>query len=147
MIFLVTPPPVDQFKTKKHDQENGHADTIRTSAVTAAYAEKTREVARAGRGVILIDLWQAVMDEAVSLTPKEYEVGGPWLGSPENGKSGGLDTLLPDGLHMSGDAYRVFLDILTPHIREFADDEVDRKEYIFPDWLELCPPNLAPKFI
>ncbi|KAL7789932.1 SGNH hydrolase [Trichoderma ceciliae] len=141
-IMLVTPPPVDEIKLKVLDVEQGHATAIRRSAVSASYAEKAREVARENPGVILIDLWQAIMDEAISMSPEDYRAGGPWLGSPENGKQGGLDKLLPDGLHMRGEGYKVFFDEIKAHIGQDIVPE-DRGDYVLPDWRIVCPPKVA----
>lgn len=142
-ILMVTPPPVDQIKIAGLDKSWGHEGPTRTSAITASYAEKAREVARENEGVILIDLWQAIMDKAIAMAPGDYQPGGPWLGSLECGKQGGLDTLLPDGLHMNGEAYKVFHDIVIPHVGQqwvgLADD--DKRDYVFPDWRELNVPE------
>lgn len=142
-ILLVVPPPVDQIKLASLDKSWGHQGPTRTSAITASYAEKAREVARENPGVIIVDLWQAIMDKAISMAPDDYQPNGPWLGSPENGKQGGLATLLPDGLHMNGEAYKVFYEAVLPHIGQqwagLADD--DKRDYVFPDWRELNPPK------
>ncbi|KAK2592476.1 hypothetical protein QQS21_009821 [Conoideocrella luteorostrata] len=140
-ILLVTPPPVDEIKITKLDTADGHTSTTRMLARSAAYSEKAREVARENPGVIVIDLWKAIMDKAISMTPNDFTPGGPWLGSPENGKQGGLDSLLHDGLHLSGDAYRVFYDELKVHIgEEWASlPGHDRTGYLFPDWRVLNP--------
>lgn len=140
-ILLVTPPPVDELKLKGLDIEQGHASAIRSSAVSTAYAEKAREVARENPGVVLIDLWQAIMGEAISMSPGDYQPGGPLLGSPENGKAGGLDKLLPDGLHMGGDGYRVFFDTIKAHIGQEIDPE-NRADYVLPDWRVVNPPKV-----
>ncbi|KAF4968231.1 hypothetical protein FSARC_4322 [Fusarium sarcochroum] len=138
-ILLVTPPPLDEIKTTPRSIENGHRGAVRTSAVSAAYAEVARQVAQANPGVQIVDLWKAQMDKAISLTPGDYTTGGPWLGSPENGKQGGLDALLHDGLHMSGAGYRVFYEALTPFIGKewhgLPGD--DRRGFVIPDWREL----------
>ncbi|KAL7820197.1 SGNH hydrolase-type esterase domain-containing protein [Trichoderma aethiopicum] len=140
-ILLVTPPPADEIKLKDLDIAQGHASAIRSSAVTASYAEAARQVARENPGVVLIDLWQAIMGEAISMAPGDYQPGGPWLGSFENGKQGGLDTLLPDGLHMGGAGYRVFFDELKAHIgQDIVPDE--RGDYVLPDWKVLNPPKV-----
>jgi lysophospholipase L1-like esterase len=141
-ILLVTPPPVDEIKIAKLDLAGGHTEATRRSAVSAAYADKVREVVRENPGAVLVDLWQAIMDKAISMAPSDYQSGGPWLGTPENGKQGGLDALLPDGLHMSGAAYRVFYDTILPHIgQDWAQlPEGDRTGYLFPDWKVLNPP-------
>lgn len=138
-ILLVTPPPLDEIKTTKADLAWGHSEGIRESAISAAYSEKAREVARENPGVVLIDLWQAIMEKAISMAPNDYQPGGPWLGTLKNGKQGGLDQLLHDGLHLSTEAYKVFFETVIPHIGQqwvgLADD--DRSDYVFPDWRDL----------
>ncbi|KAM5362513.1 hypothetical protein ACJZ2D_012503 [Fusarium nematophilum] len=139
-ILLVTPPPLDEIKSTPRNLAWGHSRGIRTSAISASYSEGARQVARENPGVIVVDLYQALMDKAIAMAPGDYTAGGPLLGSPENGKQGGLDVLLHDGLHMSGAAYRVFYDTLRPHIgnewKDLADD--DRTGFVLPDWRDLC---------
>lgn len=136
-ILLVTPPPIDELKHGKLDAEAGISSPIRTSAISASYSEKAREVAKENEGVVLIDLWQALMDKAISMAPDDYQPGGPWLGSPQNGKAGGLDTLLPDGLHMCGEAYRVFFDALRLHIGQEWSGKEDDDVFVYPTWRKL----------
>ncbi|KAK7422366.1 hypothetical protein QQX98_001645 [Neonectria punicea] len=142
-ILLVTPPPLDQLKVRVLNMAAGHSQETRTSAISASYSEMARQVARENPGVVLVDLWKAIMDKAIEMAPGDYQAGGPWLGSPENGKPGGLEELLPDGLHMSGKAYRVFYDTIIPHIGKkwqgLAGD--DRTGYILPDWRDLAGVN------
>lgn len=139
-ILLVTPPPLDEIKHGDLTREDGLEDPLREHVVSAAYSEKAREVARENPGVVLIDLWQALMDKAIELTPADYQSGGPWLGSLKNGKSGGLDTLLPDGLHMGGDGYRVFFEAVRPHIgTEWAGLSLD-SDFVYPSWRQLHLP-------
>lgn len=142
-ILLVTPPPVDEMKLTKLNTAEGHASAIRSFATSASYSEMAREVARENAGVILVDLWKALMEAAIALTPEDYQAGGPWLGSPENGKAGGLDHLLPDGLHMNGDAYRVLYEQIWPHIGREWSDVPGRNStgFLFPDWLDLNEAN------
>ncbi|KAG6000792.1 hypothetical protein E4U21_005011 [Claviceps maximensis] len=145
-ILLVVPPPVDEIKLAKLDVANGHASTRRKSAISAAYSEKAREVARENPGVVLIDLWKAVMDKAIAMTPQDYRPGGPWLGSPENGQQGGLDKLLPDGLHLSRDAYQLLYDEIESHIGEEWRDLSEKDSYagyVFADWKVLNPIGLS----
>ncbi|PHH61104.1 hypothetical protein CDD81_766 [Ophiocordyceps australis] len=142
-ILLVTPPPIDEIKLTKLDRDAGLAECIRVFETSAAYSEKAREVARENAGVVLIDFWQALMNKAISLAPDEYQEGGPWLGSLANGKAGGLDSLLPDGLHLSGEAYRVLWEKIRRHIG--SDDAAqDSSGYLYPDWRELCNLGAAP---
>ena len=130
-ICIVTPPPLDEIKVTREDKKNGHSEAIRRAAVSAAYSEKAREVAREN-DLILIDLWKAIMDAGIAKAPGDYTPGGPWLGTPENGKQGGLDELLPDGLHMNGEAYQILYNAIAPHIKMPA-------KKVFPEWSELNP--------
>ncbi|KAF6844962.1 GDSL-like Lipase/Acylhydrolase [Colletotrichum musicola] len=140
-ILLVTPPPIDEIRITKLDLDWGHPKPTRTAKISAAYTQAARDVAAEVPGVTLIDLWKALMDHAVSKTPG-FKAGGPLLGTPELGEQGALADLLPDGLHMSGQAYKVFYDAVVPHIgKEWAGlPEDDRTDYVLPDWRDLNPP-------
>ncbi|KAJ4200719.1 hypothetical protein NW767_007338 [Fusarium falciforme] len=140
-IILVTPPPLDEIKSTPRSLGNGHKAALRHFAVSASYSEVVRQVAKENPGVALVDLWQVFMDKAAEMaSPGDYTPGGPLLGSPENGKQGGLDVLLPDGLHMGGQGYQIFYDALLPHIgKEWKGlGEEDRTGWAIPDWRDLC---------
>lgn len=79
------------------------------------------------------------MDKAIEMSPGDYQPGGPNLGTPENGKRGALKELMPDGLHMSGQAYRIFYNLVIPHIgQEWSGlPDTDKSGYILPDWRSL----------
>ncbi|KAL7626840.1 hypothetical protein AAE478_003614 [Parahypoxylon ruwenzoriense] len=134
-ILLVTPPPVDEIRITELDLAVGQAQATRQAAVSAAYSETARVVAAEIPGVVLIDLQKAIMDKAISLTA-DFGAGGPPLGHP-GGKRGVLEQLLPDGLHMSGESYKVFFDIVKPHIGPFLE-----RQTVFPDWRVLNPGTL-----
>ncbi|KAG7133622.1 GDSL esterase/lipase like protein [Verticillium longisporum] len=138
-ILLVTPPPVDEIRIEVLDKEKGWPETTRYSAISAQYSQLARDVAAEHEGVVLIDLWKALMDHAVAKTP-DYETGAgrPLLGTFESGQRGVLADLLPDGLHMSGEAYRVFYDAVVPHIGTewVGRGDDDRTGYQLPDWRE-----------
>ncbi|KAI0118670.1 SGNH hydrolase [Nemania sp. FL0031] len=134
-ILLVTPPPLDEMQSFATDLAHGHTEPVRKAAVSAMYSEKVRQVAAEIPGVVLIDLQSALMEKAISMTP-DYDPSGPPLGYPEGGKRGALEQLLPDGLHMSGESYRVFFDIVKPHIT-LPDDY-----YVYPDWRIMNPGNI-----
>ena len=136
-ILLVTPPPVEELKHSALDLAVGRNPPIRKAAVSAGYSEKAREVARETPGVILIDLWQAIMDKAISMTPNDYQPGGPWLGTPQNGKAGGLEDLLPDGLHMSGEAYRAFWEAISPHLGQEWEGKAADADFVYPTWQKI----------
>jgi lysophospholipase L1-like esterase len=133
-ILLVTPPPVDQIRIHEVDtREYGHEEATRYSSITAEYSQTAREVAAEIPGVVLIDLWKGLMDHAISKTPG-FAAAGQLLGSPECGQQGGLKDLLPDGLHLSGEAYKIFLDLILPHIMLPSGET---EGYLFPGWKEM----------
>ncbi|KAJ8128945.1 hypothetical protein O1611_g4687 [Lasiodiplodia mahajangana] len=134
-ILLVTPPPLDEMQSFATDLAHGHKEPVRKAAVSADYSDKVRQVAAEVPGVVLIDLQKALMEKAISMTP-DYDPSGPPLGYPETGKRGALEQLLPDGLHMSGESYRVFFDIVKQHITLPAD------YYVYPDWRIMNPGNI-----
>ncbi|GAP90049.1 putative GDSL-like lipase acylhydrolase [Rosellinia necatrix] len=134
-ILLVTPPPLDEVQGSITDRQHGHMEPVRRSAVSARYSQTAREVAAEVPGVVLIDLQKALMEKGISMTP-DYDPSGPLLGSLERGDSGGLKRLLPDGLHMSGEAYRVFFEIVKPHIK------LPTNFYVYPDWRIMNPGNI-----
>ncbi|KAI1816819.1 SGNH hydrolase [Poronia punctata] len=133
-ILLVTPPPLDEIKSYEVDLEIGHKEPCRKAAISAQYSEVARQVATEVPGVVLVDLQKAIMEKAISLTP-DYDPSGPPLGYAEGGKRGALKQLLPDGLHMSGEAYKVFFDIVKPHIKM-------PEEFVHPDWRIMNPGNI-----
>lgn len=134
-IFLVTPPPLDEIRITKLDMAWGHSAATRQAKISASYTEAVRQVAAENPGTTLVDLWKALMDTAVAKTPG-FDPNGPCLGDPMGGQQGYLEHLLPDGLHMSGESYRVFFDLVKPLIgSEWAGfPEADRVGYILPDW-------------
>ncbi|KAL2754631.1 hypothetical protein ACRALDRAFT_1081592 [Sodiomyces alcalophilus JCM 7366] len=135
-VLLVTPPPVDEIGMKKTDLAHGWPDVSRHAALSAEYSQIARDVA-AETGAVSIDLYAALLDYAVARTPG-HDANGPRLGTFELGESGKLAELLPDGLHLSGEAYKVFFEKVLPHIHpEWAGEDADRSGYLFPDWREL----------
>lgn len=114
------------------DLQRGHPQVSRHASVSAAYSDAARRIASEVPGVTLIDLHKGLMDKAISLTPG-FRADGPPLGYPETGR-GGLAQLLPDGLHMSGEAYKVFFDLVEPHIGPFPEG---CEGYPFPGWQTL----------
>lgn len=136
-ILLVTPPPLDEIRLTKLDLDYGHKEVTRHASVSAAYSEAVRQVAGAVPGVVLVDLQKAVMDKAISMTP-DFDASGPPLGYPE-GKRGALEVLIPDGLHMNGDAYKVFFDLVKPHVGPFP---ATTEGFIFPEWRKMNPGSL-----
>ncbi len=110
-ILIVTPPPVNEVHLEAEDFKKGYAAVTRRQSVTAKYAEAIRDIAVEfkDRQVLLVDLWAALMKEGARLTPGFVE-GEALLGSVESGDSSGLRTLLADGVHLTGSAYKIFLE-------------------------------------
>jgi lysophospholipase L1-like esterase len=136
-IFIVTPPPLDQIRVTVLDMEHGHPAAARQTKVSAAYSEAARQVAAENAGVTLIDLHKALMYRAIEMTPG-FDPKGPALGDPEGGIRGYLEHLLPDGLHLSAESYRIFYDLVRPHIdvNPPSRENQDRTGWVLPDWRE-----------
>jgi len=140
-IFLVTPPPINECHLELVDLKKGYSAVTRQQSFTSQYAETIREIATEfkDRKVILVDLWAALMKEALRRSPGNVE-GGALLGSKEAGDSEGLRGLLVDGLHLTGLAYRIFLDALLPLLDTiFKEGHKDALPWVFPHW------SIAPK--
>ncbi|KAI1335754.1 SGNH hydrolase-type esterase domain-containing protein [Xylariaceae sp. FL0016] len=132
-ILLVTPPPLDEITSFRLDLANGnHKEPCRKAAVSAQYSQTVRDIAKEVPGIVLIDLQKTLMDYAIKKTP-DFDAKGPLLGYPESegGQSGAFEQLLPDGLHMSGEAYEVLFNIIQPHIESATLN--------FPDWRVMNP--------
>lgn len=128
-ILLVTPPPLDEIRTTELDTPT-HGQSQRESARSAAYSQAARDVAASVPGTVLIDLQKALMDVAVEKTPG-WDGSKGVLGSLDSGERGYLPNLLPDGLHMSGEAYKVFWDLLKEEIDVPEDWSA---QFVWPEW-------------
>ncbi|OHF03712.1 GDSL-like Lipase/Acylhydrolase [Colletotrichum orchidophilum] len=137
-ILLVNPPPLDEIRMLERDLEKGHGQASRSAAVSKTYSDAALSVAAEFPGVVPVDLHKAVMRRAVSMTPG-FTPSGPPLGHPE-GQRGALEVLIPDGLHLGGEGYRVLFELVKPHIGPF---EESREDYRLPDWKILNPGSLG----
>lgn len=126
-IMVVTPPPVDGVRLGQLERMEGAKTTSRQAPVTAQYAEAARRVAADVPGTTLIDLWKTMMDLAVARTPGFDAKGGALLGDETTGKSSYLTDLLSDGMHLSGDGYRLLFDEVQKHIEPEG-------KYVYPEW-------------
>ncbi|KAK0646034.1 SGNH hydrolase-type esterase domain-containing protein [Cercophora newfieldiana] len=136
-IFLITPPPLDQIRLTELDLAIGHKAATRHSTVSAAYSQAVREVA-AEQGVGLVELWKTLMDTAIAQTPGFDPTQGFLLGDPAGGLRGHLEHLLPDGLHLSAESYRIFYNLVRPLVgSEWAGTpEEARVGFVLPEWRE-----------
>jgi len=131
-VILVTPPPLDEIHATRLDLEKGMPYAKRQAKISALYAEAVRKVAGEVDGVVLVDLWKAIMDVAVAKTPG-FDASSGSLGDPSSGTRGYLEKLLPDGLHMNGEAYRIFYDAVAPHVG-LEESPADGHVSVFPEW-------------
>jgi lysophospholipase L1-like esterase len=146
-VLVVTPPPLDEIRRTELDVAQ-HGRATREQARTAAYSQAAREVAAelaqqqqqmekrssSSPSVVCVDLAKALMDHAVANTPG-WDASQPPLGSAAGGRRGYLERLLPDGLHMSGEAYRVLWALVEPEIEpRFPNDNTEG--YVWPVWRE-----------
>lgn len=111
---------------------------LRETGRSASYSQAARAVAAEIPGVTLVDLQKALMDVAVANTPgwdaaKEEHA----LGSVESGRRGHLEKLLSDGLHLSGEAYRVLWGLVEGEIPG-NDTFGEKQNYVHPAW-ETAP--------
>ncbi|KUJ23843.1 SGNH hydrolase [Mollisia scopiformis] len=135
-ILLCTPPPIDEIHITELDLACGWESGTRTSENTATYAQVVRDIASAAdEKVVLVDLFASLMENAISMTP-DWKAEHGILGSVKSGMRGWLEKLLPDGLHMSGEAYKVFSKLVVEEIgREWRDEKKAGENYEPPSWV------------
>jgi hypothetical protein len=134
-IVLVTPPPIDETRQEEFDAIRGYP-LCRRARITAEYAEAARQAgAEIGGDLVVLDLWSAVMAEAIRRTPNPNP-NGPILGTKQLGSNKALTNLMPDGLHFGNAGYSIFFKVL---LYAVESKWPTLPPYIFPLW------NVAPK--
>ncbi|CAK7238741.1 MAG: hypothetical protein STHCBS139747_000159 [Sporothrix thermara] len=137
-ILVVTPPPVDGIRLNEYERINsGRTTTSRQALVTAKYAEAARRVAQSVPDATVVDLHKALMDLAISRTAGYDPKSGLVLGDEAGGQRGYLSKLLTDGLHLSGEGYRVLFEELRPHI-DPPNPRQTMEGWALPEW-RLAP--------
>jgi lysophospholipase L1-like esterase len=106
-IILVTPPPIDENQQEEVDAMRGYP-LCRRADVAAEYAEAARQVGAENGDLLAVDLWSAVMAEAIRSAPN-HDPNGPVLGSKQLGSNEALVGLAPDGLHFGSAGYSIFI--------------------------------------
>lgn len=130
-VLVVTPPPLDEIRTTELDVPK-YGRGLRQTARSAAYSQAARDVAASVAGVKVVDLQRALLDVAAARTPGWDAATQPPLGSSAaGGQRGYLETLLPDGLHLGGEAYRVFFGLVAAEIKLPG---ADAEGYVHPEW-------------
>jgi lysophospholipase L1-like esterase len=130
-ILLVTPPPVHEVHLESEDREKGDSLT-RNQETTSKYADAVRRIAKEfqDQNVVLVDLWSALLNEAAKLS-RDHDESRFLLGSLERGDNEGLRALLVDGLHLTGEGYKIFLGEVLPHVGTSWPEE----NPMAPSWL------------
>lgn len=130
---MVTPPPLDEIRTTELDVPK-YGSVLRRTARSAEYSQAARDVAASvpGGGVRVVDLQRALLDVAVAGTPGYDAATQPPLGSSApGGQRGYLERLVPDGLHLSGEAYRIFWGLVKA---EIEIPVTGAEGYVYPEW-------------
>ncbi|KAL1988479.1 hypothetical protein VTN96DRAFT_9534 [Rasamsonia emersonii] len=129
-IIILTPPPVNEYQLEAFDAEKGFESPSRTASNTKQYADACREVAHS-LGIPVADIWTAFMKAA------GWQDGQPLAGSKEIPKNDILESLLTDGLHVTGKGYKIMFDEVMKVIEATWPDQVpERLPMIFPHWSE-----------
>jgi lysophospholipase L1-like esterase len=132
-IILVTPPPINEVHLESEDAKKGQALT-RHQSFTAQYGDVIREIVTEFKNqkVVLVDLWQALMEEGIRRSPGQPKEG-TMLGSRDDGDCPGFRALFTDGLHFTALAYEVFLKTLLPVLNnKLTEGHKDAVPWIFP---------------
>lgn len=99
--------------------------------MTAGYAEVARQVgAEIGGDLVVVDLWSAIMAEAIRGTPN-HDPNGPILGTKQLGSNEALVSLVPDGLHFGSAGYSIFYNVL---LSALESKWPISSQYVFPEW-------------
>ncbi|KAI9641449.1 hypothetical protein NHQ30_010256 [Ciborinia camelliae] len=132
-ILLVTPPPINEKQLEEQDGQKGSSLTRRQEN-TAKYAAAIRGIAAEwkDRNVVLVDLWRAMMVKAVQLSP-DQTIDVTTIGTKRAGDDQSMRTLLTDGLHLSSEGYKIFLNEVIPLVgKEWKDEPFDSPSWVFP---------------
>lgn len=117
------------------DYANGNGEVTRYARLSAKFSQTVRDIASEaqsqGCDIRLLDLHKDIMSEALRLTPTEPDA--PLLGYP-GGDRGALQTLLPDGLHMNTDAYKILYRLIEESMEPWPEYP---QGFVYPDWWTL----------
>ncbi|PQE08197.1 GDSL Lipase Acylhydrolase family protein [Rutstroemia sp. NJR-2017a WRK4] len=138
-ILLVTPPPINEVHLEEEDQAKGYGSLTRLQEHTAKYSAAARDIALEfkDRRVSLVDLWQAIMQKVVHSNPGAttdiYK-----RGTKDSGDDRIMRSLLTDGLHLSGEGYRIFWEEVRPLVgKQWSQEPLDAPSWVFPHHRQL----------
>jgi lysophospholipase L1-like esterase len=138
-LILITPGPVHERGAMRADEEKdpSRKPIVRRSAkTTAAYAQAVREVGDQ-LGVVVVDLWTAMMQRA----SPDYRGQGfdddkvPGTAADDAGEDGMFGALLHDGLHFTREGYEVLHEELMAVIEKTWPDQMpEALPFVLPRW-------------
>jgi lysophospholipase L1-like esterase len=133
-ILLVTPPPVNEVHLEEQDHAKGYDSLTRHQEHTAKYSAAIRDIALEfkDRRVSLVDLWQAIMQKVVHSRPGATTDINK-RGTKDSGDDRIMRSLLTDGLHLSGEGYRIFWEEVRPLVgKQWSQEPLDAPSWVFP---------------
>ncbi|EAW06394.1 SGNH/GDSL hydrolase family protein [Aspergillus clavatus NRRL 1] len=129
-ILILTPPPVNEYQLEGFDVAKETHHPSRTVRQTELYSEAAREVA-ASLNIVTVDLWAAFM------TAVGWKEGEPLIGSRDAPNNEKLQSLFTDGLHLTGDGYRlVYEEVMKAIKANWPDQDPEVLPMVFPAWTE-----------
>ncbi|CAO2657419.1 Nn.00g035450.m01.CDS01 [Neocucurbitaria sp. VM-36] len=137
-VLLITPPPIDEWAFDSWDEPGKSA---RKADVARSYAEAVVQIGKEMQTAV-VDLWSACMTEA----GWNHGCGEGLLpGDRRAEKCEGLGRLLTDGLHLSGDGYKILYQemkkTITVAYPELKPSSIPVAiEPFFPEWFEDSAP-------
>jgi len=131
-VILVTPPPIDERMCLKADQERFPSlgrILRRTAANTATYAQGVRDLGQE-LGLPVLDVWSAMVTRSGNTRDQPI-----CTGSIDAGINEVLQSYLHDGLHFSGEGYKVLYGELMALVeRTWPEEMPGRLAMRLPAW-------------
>ncbi|ORY68414.1 GDSL Lipase/Acylhydrolase family protein [Pseudomassariella vexata] len=130
-VMLITPPPIDEHKHLLKDLNAGHAGLTRSAYSAKYYAAACTEVGNE-LGLPVVNAWHAMMKLA------GWRTGESLAGSTSCAVNWVLGRLISDGVHLTGEGYKVIIDALVLRVAlvwpELKPEEIP---YVFPTYDEF----------
>ncbi|TKA25632.1 hypothetical protein B0A54_17426 [Friedmanniomyces endolithicus] len=131
-IILVTTPPIDERKCLRADQEKYPTlgQTLRrTAANTALYAQAIRDLGEELQ-IPVLDIHRSMLAHA-----GHDHLTAPLPGSMDRPTNPTLQSFLTDGLHLSGEGYRLLYgELMTLIEQNWPESMPDRLPLMLPAW-------------
>ncbi|RAL64153.1 hypothetical protein DID88_002046 [Monilinia fructigena] len=126
-VILVTPAPVDEATCKDTNIEWGVSDEPRRVKDTRDYRDAVKKIGE-DENLAVVDVWSKFMS---ACGWNEGDDVAKMPGLEENGKDEMLRKFLYDGLHFSGDGYKILFEEVTKCIAgRFPDQTPDKLDNV-----------------